>query len=282
MKIEYLNEEELQGMRDAGSLASDVLDYIYDYIKPKVTTNQLNELCHEFIVKNGGIPAPLNYKGFPKSICTSKNHVVCHGIPDDTPLKEGAILNIDITVILNGWHGDTSRMYGVGKISPLALRVSKAAYEAMWAGIKSIVIGGRLRTIGAEIFNFISKNYQQFSVVTDYCGHGIGRKFHTDPSVVNYHEPRIDTDLLTGMCFTIEPMINVGKSSTIVDKKDGWTVYTRDLSLSAQFEHTIGITKNGVEIFTLSKRNLHFPAQSTWDCIESLHSINGCDISLKY
>lgn len=266
MKIEYLDDKELEGMRNAGSLAAEVLDYIYDYVKPNITTNELNNLCHEFIIKNGAIPAPLNYKGFPKSICTSKNHVVCHGIPDDLPLKNGTIVNIDVTVILNGWHGDTSRMYAVGEISPIALRVSKAAYETMWAGINKIAIGARLRNIGAEMSNFVLKNYPQFSIVKDYCGHGIGRKFHMAPSVVNYDEPNIDTELLPGMCFTVEPMINIGKSSTIVDKKDGWTVYTRDLSLSAQFEHTIGISKNMIEIFTLSKRNLDFPMSATQGC----------------
>ena len=244
-------------MRAAGRLAAEVLDYITDYVKIGVTTDFLNDLCHKKIIENGAIPAPLNYRGYPKSICTSVNHVICHGIPNDKPLKEGDILNIDVTVILDGWHGDTSRMYYLGEPSVKAKRLTQVTYEAMMRGIEQVKVGGHVGDIGHAIQTCAEK--QGFSVVRDYCGHGIGTIFHTEPNITHYGTKGSGLIMEEGMFFTIEPMINAGACETILSKHDGWTVTTRDKSLSAQFEHTIGITKNGAEIFTQSPRGLDFP-----------------------
>ncbi len=244
-------EEDFIKMRKAGKLASKILDYIGNFVKPGITTNELNDLCHNKIIENGAIPAPLNYRGFPKSICTSINHVVCHGIPSEKILQNGDIVNIDVTVIVDGWHGDSSRMYYAGEPPIKARRLCEATFEAMMLGIKQVKPGNHLGDIGFAIQSYVEK--LGFSVVRDYCGHGIGRIFHAEPNVVHYGKKGSGIILEEGMFFTIEPMINAGKYETILSKHDGWTVTTRDKSLSAQFEHTVGVTKNGYEIFTISK-----------------------------
>jgi methionyl aminopeptidase len=244
------SSEDFKKMRAAGRLAAQILDFITPYIKEGVATDELNKLCHDKIIENGAIPAPLNYRGFPKSICTSVNHVVCHGIPNEKPLREGDILNVDVTVILDGWHGDTSRMYFVGEPSIKAKRLVKVTQDCLMLGIDQAKPGARLGDIGYAIQTYAEKN--GFSVVRDYCGHGIGKIFHMEPSVLHYGKKGTGAVLEEGMFFTIEPMINAGKSETILSKHDGWTVTTRDKSLSAQFEHTVGITRDGVEIFTQS------------------------------
>ena len=243
-------------MHNAGKLAAEVLDYINDFIEPNITTNYLNDLCHEFIIKNKAIPAPLNYKGFPKSICISVNHVVCHGIPGDKLLKNGDILNIDVTVILDGWYGDTSRMFYVGKPSAKAKILTKITYECLMIGIKNVKPGKTLGDVGYAIQSHAEKN--GFSVVRDFTGHGLGKVFHTSPTVLHYGEPKTGLIIEEGMFFTIEPMINAGKHDVKI-LSDGWTAVTRDKSLSAQFEHSIGVTSKGCEIFTLSPKGLGFP-----------------------
>lgn len=250
--------DEFAAMRKAGRLAAEVLDFIAPHVVPGVTTGELDTLCHEFIVDRGAIPAPLNYRGFPKSICTSVNHVVCHGIPNDAKkLGNGDIINIDITVILDGWHGDTSRMFFVGdKISVRARKLVDVTYESMMRGIAVVKPGATLGDIGHAIQNFAEA--QRFSVVRDFCGHGIGRIFHAPPSVVHYGTPGAGMLLREGMFFTIEPMINAGRYDVKI-LQDGWTAVTKDRSLSAQFEHTIGVTADGHEIFTLSPQELHAP-----------------------
>lgn len=257
MSIKIHNADDFKKMRVAGKLAAETLDYITEYVVPGVTTNRLNDLCHDFIIQNGAIPAPLNYRGFPKSICTSVNHVVCHGIPSDKKLKSGDIINIDVTVIVDGWHGDTSRMYYVGDVGVKQKRLVQVTYEAMMIGIEMVKPGIRLGDIGNAIKKHAEKN--KFSVVRDYTGHGIGRVFHDEPSVLHYGKAGTGTILQEGMFFTIEPMVNAGKYDTILSKFDNWTVTTRDKSLSAQFEHTVGVTKDGVEIFTSSPKNLLYP-----------------------
>lgn len=246
-------EADYVGMRKAGKLAREVLDFVTPYVKEGVSTLYLNDICHDFIIKNGAIPAPLNYNGFPKSICTSVNHVVCHGIPSaEKTLKTGDIMNIDVTVILDGYHGDTNRMYTVGKPSILCQRLIDVTYDAMMAGIEQAKPGNTLRDIAIAIEAIVKKN--GFSCVRDFCGHGIGKVFHMAPQVVHYNEKESDYQdsvvLEEGMFFTVEPMVNVGTYHTIVSKFDNWTATTRDKKPSAQFEHTIGITKNGNEIFT--------------------------------
>jgi len=257
MNITIHSQEDFDFMRKAGRLAAGTLDFIAPYVKVGVTTNELNDLCHNFIINADAIPAPLNYKGYPKSICTSKNAVVCHGIPDDKPLKDGDILNIDVTVILNGWYGDTSRMFWTGKPSIKAKRLCNAAYNALMEAIKQVKPGNKLNEIGFAIEKYIEDF--GYSIVRNYCGHGIGKVFHAPPNVVHFYDEGEDLILKEGMFFTVEPMINAGKHETLLSKLDGWTVTTRDLSLSAQFEHTLGVTKDGVEIFTLSPKNWHFP-----------------------
>lgn len=249
-KIAIHSEGDFIKMRAAGKLASHILDYIADFVKIGVTTNHLNDLCHKKIIENNAIPAPLNYKGYPKSICTSLNHVVCHGIPSDKELKDGDILNIDVTVILDGWFGDSSRMYFVGTPSIRAKRLCNVTYDALMLGIDQVRPGNTLGDIGYAIQSFVESH--GFSVVRDYCGHGIGKVFHTDPSILHYGKKGEGLILKEGMFFTIEPMVNVGGYETLLSKHDGWTVTTRDKSLSAQFEHTVGVTDNGCEIFTIS------------------------------
>lgn len=239
---------DFEGMRKAGHLAAQTLEFIAPYVKENVTTQELNDLCHEFIVSHNAIPAPLNYKGFPKSICTSINHVVCHGIPGPKKLQSGDIINIDITVILDGWHGDTSRMFSIGKVPILAQRLIDTTYEAMMRGIEVVRPGAQLGDIGHAIQSFAEA--KGFSVVRDFCGHGLGRVFHEGPEVLHYGKPHTGLELKEGMFFTIEPMINAGRYDIKV-LSDGWTAVTRDKSLSAQFEHSLGVTATGCEIFTL-------------------------------
>ncbi|MGE5146423.1 MAG: type I methionyl aminopeptidase [Candidatus Eiseniibacteriota bacterium] len=255
--IKIHGAEGFDGMRRAGLLAAETLDFITPYVKPGATTGELDQLCHDFIVDHDAIPAPLNYRGFPRSICTSVNHVVCHGIPGDKRLVDGDIINIDITTILNGWHGDTSRMFFVGdKVSVKARRLVEVTYEAMMRGIQVVKPGATLGDIGHAIQSFAEA--ARFSVVRDFCGHGLGRIFHDAPSVLHFGQPGAGTVLREGMFFTVEPMINAGRYEVkILD--DGWTAVTRDKSLSAQFEHSIGVTADGYEIFTLSPKGWHQP-----------------------
>lgn len=241
--------EDFPKMRKAGHLAAQVLDYIEPFVQEGVTTSELDRLCHTFIVEHGAIPAPLNYEGYPKATCISLNHVVCHGIPGMRRLRAGDILNIDVTVILNGWYGDTSRMFTVGKISLQAQKLLAVTKEALERAIALLRPGVRLGDIGHCIQTFVEENH--FSVVRDYCGHGLGRVFHDEPQVLHYGQAGTGLILEEGMFFTIEPMVNVGKSGVKV-LADGWTAVTRDRSLSAQFEHSLGVTATGVEVFTKS------------------------------
>jgi len=249
--IPLYTEEAFVGMRKAGQLAAKTLDYITPHVQPGVTTEALDKLCHDFIIQAGASPAPLNYKGFPKSTCISINHVVCHGIPSsDRALKNGDILNIDITVILDGWFGDTSRMFCAGdKISIKAKRLIDVTYDCLMAGIDAVKPGVPINEIGRAIQELAESN--RFSVVRDFCGHGLGRVFHEAPSVLHYYEPLDDLILEPGMFFTIEPMINTGTYQTKL-LADGWTAVTRDRGLSAQFEHSLAVTEDGYEIFTHS------------------------------
>lgn len=242
--------EQIEKMRVAGRLAAEVLEMIEPYIKAGVSTGELDRICHEYIVNvQQAIPAPLNYHGFPKSICTSVNHVICHGIPaDDKLLKDGDIVNVDITVIKDGYHGDTSKMFIVGKPSILADRLVRITQECLYLGLKKVKNGARLGDIGHAIQVHAEKH--NYSVVREYCGHGIGEGFHEDPQVLHYGRPGTGDVLKTGMCITVEPMINAGERHSKL-LKDGWTVVTKDRSLSAQFEHTILVTDTGCEILTL-------------------------------
>ena len=246
-----------EGMRRAGKLAAETLDFITPYVEPSISTEELNKLCHDFIVGNGAIPAPLGYRGFPKSICTSVNHVVCHGIPDEKKrLEKGDIVNIDITVILDGWYGDTSRMYFAGDIGVKARKLVDVTYEAMMRGIEVVRPGARLGDIGAAIQTYAESH--RFSVVRDFCGHGLGRTFHAAPNVLHYGKAGEGLILHEGMFFTVEPMINAGGYEVKI-LQDGWTAVTKDKSLSAQFEHSVGVTATGYEIFTLSPKDLKLP-----------------------
>jgi methionyl aminopeptidase len=252
MPITLKSPEEQQKMREAGRLAAEVLDMIGEHVKPGVTTDELDRLCHDHIVQvQQAVPANLNYRGFPKTICTSVNHVVCHGIPNDRRLKNGDIINIDVTVIRDGFHGDTSRMYFVGKPLPHAQRLVEGCFEAMWEGIRCVRPGARLGDIGHAIQR--STESQSFTVVREYCGHGIGRIYHEDPQVLHYGKPGTGIELRAGMTFTIEPMINAGKRDVKL-LPDGWTVVTRDHSLSAQWEHTVLVTGDGFEVLTQGSR----------------------------
>jgi methionyl aminopeptidase len=247
--ISLKTPEEQQKMRLAGRLTADVLDMIGPQVQPGITTDELDRICHDYIVGvQGAVPAPLNYRGFPKSICTSVNHVVCHGIPGDRRLRAGDIVNVDVTIIKDGWHGDSSRMFQVGRIPVQAERLCRIAFEAMWAGIRAVRPGTRLGDIGHAIQTCAEA--EQCSIVREYCGHGIGRVFHEDPQVLHYGEPGTGVELVPGMTFTIEPMVNAGKRHVKL-LPDGWTVVTKDHSLSAQWEHTVLVTENGVEILTL-------------------------------
>lgn len=242
-------------MRTAGQLAADVLTMIEPHVVAGVTTEELDRICHDYIVNvQGCIPAPLNYHGFPKSICTSVNHVVCHGIPTDKKkLKKGDIINIDVTIIKDGYHGDTSRMYFVGEPSVLARRLCRVTHEAMMIGIEMVKPGVRLGDIGHAIQQHAEK--ERFSIVKEFCGHGIGETFHEPPHVLHYGTPNTKEVLEVGMTFTIEPMLNAGKATTKV-LSDGWTAVTRDKSLSAQYEHTLAVTDDGFEIFTLRQEEI--------------------------
>jgi len=242
------NAKEIEKMRIAGNLASEVLLMIEQYVKPGISTNELNDICHNFIVEElDCIPAPLNYRGFPKSICTSLNHQVCHGIPDKRVLKKQDILNIDITVIKDGYHGDTSKMFFVGKPSIQAKRLVDLTYEALKIGIQTVKPGATTGDIGNNIQTFAEKNH--CSVVREYCGHGIGKEFHEEPQILHYGNKGEGITLKEGMTFTIEPMINFGKKEVKL-LPDNWTVVTKDHSLSAQWEHTVLVTKNGYEVLT--------------------------------
>lgn len=260
MTITLKTPEEIEKMRIAGRLAADVLEMLDAHVRPGITTDELNTLCHNYIVDvQQAIPACLNYNGFPKSICTSINHVVCHGIPNDKPLKEGDILNVDVTVIKNGYFGDTSKMYLVGKTPEWAQRLCQVTQECMYKGIEIVRPGTRLGDIGAVIQQHAEKN--GFSVVREYCGHGIGNKFHEEPQVLHYGRAGTGIELKEGMTLTIEPMINQGRAETRL-LGDGWTAITKDRKLSAQWEHTLLVTADGYEIFTL-RQDETFPRIGT-------------------
>jgi len=249
MTITIKTPDEQDKMRVAGRLAADVLDMIGEHVQPGVATDELDRICHDFIVNElGAIPAPLNYRGFPKSICTSVNHVVCHGIPSERVLKNGDILNIDVTVIKDEFHGDTSRMFFIGTPPIIGERLSKVCFDSMWRGIRAIRPGARLGDIGYAVQSHVEE--QRFSVVREYCGHGIGRVFHEDPQVLHYGRPGTGLELVPGMTITVEPMVNAGKRDVKL-LSDGWTVVTKDHSLSAQWEHTVLVTTTGYEVLTL-------------------------------
>ncbi len=249
MNVTIKSPEEQDKMRVAGRLAADVLDMIGRHVQPGITTGELDRICHEFIVnEQQAVPAPLNYRGFPKSICTSVNHVVCHGIPGEKKLKQGDIVNIDVTVIKEGFHGDSSRMFMVGEPSVIAERLARTCYAAMWKGIDAIRPGARLGDIGHAVQTYAEEH--RFTVVREYCGHGIGRVFHEDPQVLHYGKPGTGLELVPGMTITVEPMINAGRREVKL-LSDGWTVVTKDHSLSAQWEHTVLVTEDGYEVLTL-------------------------------
>lgn len=249
MSITLKTPEQIEKMRVAGQLAANVLEMIADYVVAGTTTDELNERCHDYMVNHQKtIPAPLNYHGFPKSICTSVNQQVCHGIPNPKPLKKGDIVNIDITVIKDGFHGDTSEMFVVGEPSILAKRLIETTQKALYLGISMVKPGVQLGDIGHAIQTYAEK--RKYSIVREYCGHGIGEVFHEEPQVLHYGKPGTGTTLKEGMTFTIEPMINAGKRH-VKTLADEWTVVTKDRSLSAQFEHTLAVTATGFEIFTL-------------------------------
>ena len=262
MTITYKDAEGIDGMRLAGRLASELLDYLTPFIKPGLTTNELDKLADNYTTQvQGAISAPLNYapsghNPYPKSICTSINHQVCHGIPNDKPLKKGDIVNVDVTVIKDGWHGDSSRMFMVGEVSVAARRLCNLTYQAMWHGIVKVKAGAYLGDIGHAIQTF--SEGQGLSVVREFCGHGIGRKFHEDPQILHYGKPGTLTQLQAGMTITIEPMLNLGRKE-IKEMGDGWTIVTKDRSLSAQWEHMVLVTETGYEVLTLSQGSPAIP-----------------------
>ena len=247
--IKLHGPEDFEAMRKVGRLAAEALDMLIDHVRPGVTTDALDKLVFDFSMAHGAYPAPLDYRGYRKSICTSINHVVCHGIPDEKPLREGDIVNIDVTFILDGWHGDASRMYGVGEIPRRAERLVEVTYEALLRGIAAVKPGATTGDIGWAIQRYAES--ERCSVVREFCGHGLGRLFHDEPNILHYGERGKGVELKPGMFFTIEPMVNLGKPQVKI-LSDGWTAVTRDRSLSAQFEHSVGVTETGVEIFTLS------------------------------
>ena len=249
-------KESFEQTKIAGSLAAGALDEVTSFVKPGITTDQLDEICYEFVRDNGGYSAPLFYRGFPKSCCTSANHVVCHGIPTNKFLEDGDIINIDVTAVVNGWHGDTSRMYLVGDVSVKCKNLISTTYNSMMKAISIIKDGLHLGDIGETIQTYVER--KGFSVVRDFCGHGIGKNFHEQPNILHYGKKDEGPKIKAGMIFTVEPMINEGDYYTKM-LKDGWTAVTKDKSLSAQFEHTIGVTHNGFEIFTASKKNYKHP-----------------------
>jgi len=252
--------EAFESMRRAGRLTAEALDMLADHVRPGVPTDDLDKLVFEFAMDHGAFPATLFYRGYTRSTCTSINHVVCHGIPNEKPLREGDIVNIDVTLIVDGWHGDSSRMYYVGEVPRRAQRLCEITYEAMMRGIAAIRPGGSTNDIGAAVQSFVEG--ERCSVVRDFCGHGLGRVFHDAPTILHYVEPSYNVELKPGMIFTVEPMVNLGRPHVKV-LADGWTAVTRDRSLSAQFEHTIGVTSTGVEIFTLSPKGLDKPPYTT-------------------
>jgi methionyl aminopeptidase len=243
-------------MRKAGRLAAETLDYIAPFVEPGVTTDEIDRLVHDFTIQYGATPAPLGYRGFPKSVCTSVNHVVCHGIPGDKRLEDGDIINIDVTPIVDGWHGDSSRMFYVGKVGIKAKRLVEITFEAMWKGIKAVRPGAHVGDIGYAIQAYAEEH--RYGVVRDFCGHGIGQIFHDAPNIMHFGSRGDGPELRAGMIFTIEPMINAGRPEVKI-LADGWTAVTKDRSLSAQFEHTIGVTADGHEVFTLSPKGLDCP-----------------------
>ena len=255
MPVKIRTPDQLEKMRVAGRLTSEVLDMIGEHVKPGISTGELDRICHHHIVNvQKAIPAPLNYKGFPKSVCTSVNQVICHGIPSDTKfLKKGDIVNIDVTVIKDGWYGDSNRMYYVGEVEPHARRLCEITQDCLMIGIKQVKPGATLGDIGHAIQQLAEKNH--YSVVREYCGHGIGDVFHDEPQVLHFGKPNTGLTLQAGMTFTIEPMINLGSRHTVL-KKDGWTVETQDGRLSAQWEHTLVVTPNGVEILTVTPASI--------------------------
>ena len=245
-----------EGMRRAGRLTAEALDLLVEHVRPGVSTDALDRIVFEFAMDHGSYPASLDYRGFTKSICTSINHVVCHGIPDDKPLRDGDIVNIDVTLIVDGWHGDSSRMYGVGDVPRKAERLMAVTHESLMRGIAAVRPGATTGDIGAAIQEYAEG--ERCSIVREFCGHGLGRLFHDEPNILHYGRRGEGVVLKPGMFFTIEPMVNLGRPHVKV-LSDGWTAVTRDRSLSAQFEHTVGVTETGVEVFTFSPRGLHQP-----------------------
>ena len=252
-KIKIHGPQDFEGMRKAGRLAAEALDLVYDAVRPGVTTDDLDSLCFQFAMDHGAYPAPLMYRGYRRAICTSVNHVVCHGIPNDKPLREGDIINVDVTLIVDGWHGDSSRMYAVGVLPRRAERLVEVTYESLVRGIAAVKPGATTGDIGHAIQRYAEA--ERCSVVRDFCGHGLGQLFHDEPNILHYGSPGEGVALKPGMFFTIEPMINLGRPQVKV-LNDGWTAVTRDRSLSAQFEHTLGVTETGCEVFTYSPRGL--------------------------
>ncbi len=257
--IKIYTPQDFEGMRKAGKLAAEILDYITEFVQPGVTTERLDELCHKMIIDNKALPAPPE-KGFPKSVCTSVNHVICHGIPSDKKLQNGDIINIDVTVIVDGYYGDSSRMYYAGTPPVKAARLTQVTYECLMLSIEEVRPGAKFNQIGLAIQQHAHKN--GYSVVRDFCGHGIGKVFHDAPQIMHYYDAKFDTVMEEGMLFTIEPMINAGSWESKI-LADGWTAVTKDRSLSAQFEHTLGVTKDGYEIFTLSPKKFKSPPYTT-------------------
>jgi methionyl aminopeptidase len=259
-KIKLHGADAFAGMAKAGRLVAEALDLLTEHVKPGVTTDELNTIVFDFAMAHDAVPAPLNYRGFTKAICTSLNHVVCHGIPGPRALREGDILNIDVTLIVDGWHGDSSRMYPVGKISRAAERLLEVTHNSLMRGVAAVKPGATTGDIGHAIQVYAES--ERCSVVRDFCGHGLGRVFHDRPNILHYGEPGEGLPLKPGMLFTIEPMINLGKPHVKI-LSDGWTAVTRDRSLSAQFEHTVGVTETGCEVFTLSPKGLDRPPVTT-------------------
>ena len=255
-QIRLYGPDAFEGMRKVCNLTARCLDALNDIVKPGVTTNEIDRFVFEFGMDHGAFPATLNYRGYTKSTCTSINHVVCHGIPDDKPLREGDIVNIDVTYLLDGWHGDSSRMYSVGEIKRAAERLLEVTYESLLRGIAAVKPGAKTGAIGAAIQTYAEG--ERCSVVRDFCGHGVGQLFHDAPNILHYGTVNEGVEIKEGMIFTIEPMINLGKPGVKV-LADGWTAVTRDRSLTAQYEHTVGVTKDGCEIFTLSPKNVFGP-----------------------
>jgi len=247
--IQLKSRQEIEAMRPACRHAAETLQMIEPYIRPGITTDEINDIVHEYTIRHHAIPAPLNYHGFPKSVCTSVNHVVCHGIPSDKKLRDGDIINVDVTSIIDGWHGDTSKTFFVGTPKVRARKIVEVAKRALEIGIAQVRPGARLGDIGHAIQQYVEG--EKCSVVREYCGHGIGRQFHEEPQVLHYGRPGTGIELQEGMVFTIEPMVNLGKAGVKL-LRDGWTVVTRDRSLSAQFEHTLAVTTDGCEILTLA------------------------------